>query len=94
MVCPISRDRLPSLSEWKTLISAKIGVRDFEYLYYLYFPNVLFVSADAQQKKYITEAGILKSRRNSSFAYLPSDRNGDPEEYDKVMRYIKNGRLY
>ena len=72
----------------------KIGSRDFEYLYYLYFTNVLFVSADAQHEKYITGAGILKSRRNSSFAYIPSDRNSDPEEYDRVMRYIKNGVLY
>ena len=72
----------------------KIGSRDFEYLYYLYFNNVLFVSADAQHEKYITGAGILKSRRNSSFAYIPSDRNSDPEEYDRVMRYIKEGVLY
>ena len=72
----------------------KIGSRDFEYLYYLYFNNVLFVSADAQHEKYITGAGILKSRRNSSFAYIPSDRNSDPEEYDRVMRYITEGVLY
>ena len=72
----------------------KIGSRDFEYLYYLYFRNVLFVSADAQHEKYITGAGILKSRRNSSFAYIPSDRNSDPEKHDRVMRYIKDGVLY
>ena len=74
--------------------NAKIGSRDFEYLYYLYFPNVLFVSADARHKEYIIGAEILKSRRTGSFAYIPSDRNGDPEEYDRVMRYIKNGTLY
>lgn len=74
--------------------NAKIGARDFEYLYYLYFPNVLFVSADIQHEKYINGAGILKSRRNSSFAYIPSDRDQAPEEHDKVMRYIKNGTLY
>ncbi|MCY4568964.1 MAG: hypothetical protein OXD49_11715 [Candidatus Poribacteria bacterium] len=72
----------------------KIGARDFEYLYYLYFPNILFVSADAQHEKYITGAGILKSRRNSSFAYIPSDRDQAPEEHDKVMKYIKDGVLY
>ncbi len=72
----------------------KIGSRDFEYLYYLYFPNILFVSADAQHEKYITGAGVLKLRRNSSFAYIPSDRDQAPEEHDKVMRYIKDGVLY
>ena len=72
----------------------KIGSRDFEYLYYLYFSNVLFVSADAQHKEYVTGAGLLKSRCHGSFAYIPSDRYGDPEEYDRVMRYIKNGTLY
>ena len=72
----------------------KIGARDFEYLYYLYFPNILFVSADAQHEKYITGAGILKSRHNSSFAYIPSDRDQAPEEHDKVMKYIKEGVLY
>ena len=74
--------------------NARIGTRDFEYLYYLYFRNVLFVSADKQHEKYITGAGVLKSRRNSSFAYIPSDRDQAPEEHDKVMRYIINGRLY
>ena len=71
----------------------KIGSRDFEYLYYLYFPNVLFVSADAQHEKYITGAGLIKSRRYGSFAYIPH-RHHDPEEHDKIMRYIKNGGLY
>ena len=72
----------------------KIGSRDFEYLYYLYFRNVLFISADAQHKEYVTEAGLFKSRYHGSFAYIPSDRDQAPEEHDKVMRYIKNGRLY
>ena len=72
----------------------KIGSRDFEYIYYLYFTNVLFVSADAKHKEYITEAGILKSRRNGSFASIPSDRNQNPEEHDRVMKYIKEGALY
>ena len=74
--------------------NARIGSRDFEYLYYLYFRNVLFVSADAQHEKYITGARVLKSRRNSSFAYIPSDRDQAPEEHDKVMKYIKEGVLY
>ena len=71
----------------------KIGARDFEYLYYLYFPNVLFVSADAQHEKYINGGGILKSRQNGSFAYIPH-RDHDPKEHDRVMRYIINGGLY
>ena len=71
----------------------RIGSRDFEYLYYLYFTNVLFVSADAQHEKYITDAGILKSRRNSSLAYIPH-KDHDPEEHDRVMKYIINGGLY
>ena len=73
--------------------SKKIGSRDFEYLYYLYFPNVLFVSADAQHEKYITGAGLIKSRRYGSFAYIPH-KNNDSEEHDRVMRYIKEGVLY
>ena len=71
----------------------KIGVRDFEYLYYLYFPNILFVSADAQHEKYITGAGLIQSRRYGSFAYIPH-KNNDSEEHDRVMRYIKEGVLY
>ena len=71
----------------------KIGARDFEYLYYLYFHNVLFVSADAQHEKYITGAGVIKSRVNGSFAYIPH-KNDDPDEHDKVMKYIKEGVLY
>ena len=74
--------------------SKKIGLRDFEYLYYACFPNVLFVSADAQHKEYIIGAGVLKLRHHGSFAYIPSDRDQAPEEHDKVMRYIKNGRFY
>ena len=71
----------------------RIGSRDFEYLYYLYFPNVLFVSADAQHEKYVTGAGLIKSRRYGSFAYIPH-KNDNLEEHDRVMRYIKNGGLY
>ena len=71
----------------------KIGSRDFEYLYYLYFPNVLFVSADAQHEKYVTGAGLIKSRRYGSFAYIPH-KNDNLKEHDRVMRYIKNGGLY
>ena len=71
----------------------KVGSRDFEYLYYLHSTNVLFVSSDAQHKEYITGAGILKSRRNSSFAHIPY-RDQAPEEHDKVMKYIKDGVLY
>ena len=71
----------------------RIGSRDFEYLYYLYFPNVLFVSADAQHEKYVTGARLIKSRRYGSFAYIPH-KNDNLEEHDRVMRYIKNGGLY
>ena len=71
----------------------KIGSRDFEYLYYLYFTNVLFVSADAQHKEYVTGAEVIKLRVNGSFAYIPY-RDHNPEEHDKVMKYIKNGALY
>ena len=73
--------------------STRVGSRDFEYLYYLHFTNVLFVSADAQHEKYITGAGVLKSRVNGSFAYIPHE-NDDPDEHDKVMKYIKEGVLY
>ena len=72
----------------------KIGSRDFEYLYYLYFPNVLFISSDAQHKEYVTGTELFKSRHYGSFAYIPSDRDQAPEEHDKVMRYIKEGVLY
>ena len=72
---------------------ARIGSRDFEYLYYLHFRNVLFVSADAQHEKYITGAGAVKSRCIGSFAYIPH-KNLDPKEHDRVMRYIKDGVLY
>ena len=71
----------------------KIGSRDLEYLYYLHFTNVLFVSADAQHKEYITGAEVLKSRCNGSFIYIPH-KNNDSEEHDRVMRYIKEGVLY
>ena len=73
--------------------SNRVKSRDFEYLYYLHSTNVLFVSADAQHKEYITGAGILKSRVNGSFAYVPY-RDHDPDEHDKVMKYIKEGGLY
>ena len=73
--------------------NAKIGSRDFEYLYYLYFTDVLFVSADAQHEKYNTGAGAVKSRRIGSFAYIPH-KNHDSEEHDRVMKYIKEGELY
>ncbi len=73
--------------------SNKVGSRDFEYLYYLHSANVLFVSADIQHEKYITGAGILKSRVNGSFAYIPH-KNDNPDEHDKVMKYIKEVSLY
>ena len=72
--------------------SKKTGSRDFEYLYYLYFPNVLFVSADGQHEKYITGAGLIKSRRYGSFAYIPH-KNDNLKEHDRVMQYIKNGGI-
>ncbi|MDE0314845.1 MAG: hypothetical protein OXM61_08085 [Candidatus Poribacteria bacterium] len=71
----------------------EIEATDFEYLYYLYFSDVLFVSADHQHKIYINETGILNSRRNGSFAYiLQEDQNR--KEYDRVMNYIKNKSLH
>ena len=73
--------------------NARIGSRDFEYLYYLYFRNVLFVSADAQHKKYINGAGVIQLRHNASFAYIPSDRDQAPEEHDRTMKYIKEGYI-
>ena len=73
--------------------SHRVGSRDFEYLYYLHFTNVLFVSADAQHEKYITGAGALKSRQIGSFAYIPH-KNDDLKEHNKVMKYIKEGVLY
>ena len=73
--------------------NTRVGSRDFEYLYYLYFRNVLFVSADAQHERYITGAEEVKSRVNGSFAYIPHI-NDNPAEHDKVMRYIKEGTLY
>ena len=73
--------------------SETVGSRDFEYLYYLHFRNVLFVSADEQHEKYITGAGAVKSRRIGSFAYIPH-KNQDSEEHDRVMKYIKEGELY
>ena len=66
---------------------------DFEYLYYLFFSNVLFVSADKQHEKYITESGIFTSRRYGSFAYVPHI-NRDSQEHNKAMQYIKNGTRY
>lgn len=71
----------------------KIGARDFEYLYYPYFTNVFFVSADGQHEKYVTGAEVLKSRVNGSFAYIPH-KNSDPQEHNRVMKYIINGALY
>ena len=73
--------------------SKKIGSRDFEYLYYLHFRDILFVSADAQHEKYITGAGAVKSRCIGSFAYIPH-KDHDPQEHDRVMKYIKEGGLY
>ena len=71
----------------------KVGSRDFEYLYYLHSTNVLFVSSDTKHKEYVTGAGILKSRVNGSFAHIPY-RDHDPDEHDKVMKYIKEGVLH
>ena len=42
-------------------IISKTSSRDFEYLYYTYFSNVLFVSMDKQHQTYITESEILKT---------------------------------
>ncbi len=71
----------------------KIEATDFEYLYYLYFKNIIFVSADKQHETYINETGILNSRRNGSFAYVPQ-KDQNPKEHDQVMSYIKNQRLH
>ena len=81
------------LYQTENTYNARIGSRDFEYLYYLHFRNVFFVSADAQHEKYITGAGEVKSRRIGSFAYIPH-KNDNPDEHEKVMKYIKEGVLY
>ena len=73
--------------------SKKIETTDFEYLYYLHFNNVIFVSADNQHEKYINESGILNLRHNGSFAHIPQ-KDQNPKEHDKVMLYIKNKRLH
>ena len=74
----------------------EIEATDVEYLYYLYFSDVLFVSTDQQHETYINETGILNSRCNGSFAYIPQKEKSqeDQEEHDKVMFYIKNKSLH
>ena len=74
-------------------IRSRVSLRDFEYLFYTYFPNVLFVSMDKQHKTYITESEILKSRLHGSFVYIPH-KNDDSDKYDKGMRYIQYGSPY
>ena len=74
-------------------IKSRVSLRDFEYLYYTYFPNVLFVSMDKQHQIYIKESEILKSRLHGSFVYIPH-KNDDPDKYDKGMRYIQYGSPY
>ena len=74
-------------------IKSRTTLRDFEYLFYTYFRNVLFVSMDKQHKTYIEESGILKSRKHGSFVYIPH-KNDDPVKYDMGMKYIQYGTLY
>lgn len=74
-------------------IKSRASLRDFEYLFYTYFGNVLFVSMDESQKTYIEESEILKSREHGSFVYIPH-KNDDPVKYDRGMRYIQYGTLY
>lgn len=74
-------------------IKSRTSLRDFEYLFYTYFSNVLFVSMDADHKTYIEESEILKSREHGSFVYMPH-KNDDPVKYDMGMRYIQYGTLY
>ena len=66
-----------------------IEATDIEYLYYLYFSNVLFVSSDKQHERYITESGLFNSRNYGSFIYVPRKEH-NPDEYDRCMRYIKS----
>ncbi len=74
-------------------IISRVSLRDFEYLYYTYFSNVLFVSMDKQHRTYIEESEILKSRLRGSFVYIPH-KNDNPEKYDIGIRYIQYGSLY
>ena len=74
-------------------IKSRTSLRDFEYLFYTYFSNVLFVSMDEDHKTYIEESEILKSREHGSFVYMPH-KNDDPVKYDMGMRYIQYGTLY
>ena len=66
-----------------------IEATDIEYLYYLYFSNVLFVSSDKQHERYITESGLFSPRNYGSFIYVPRKEH-NPDEYDRCMRYIKS----
>ncbi len=74
-------------------IRSKVSLRDFEYLFYTYFSNVLFVSMDKLHETYINESEILKSRLHGSFVHMPH-KNDNPEKYDMGMRYIQYGRRY
>ena len=74
-------------------IRSKVSLRDFEYLFYTYFSNVLFVSMDKQHQTYIEDSEILKSRLHGSFVYIPH-KNDNPEKYDIGMRYIQYRNLY
>ncbi len=74
-------------------IRSKVSLRDFEYLFYTYFPNVLFVSMDKLHKTYINESEILKSRLHGSFVYIPH-KNDNPEKHNIGMRYIQYGSPY
>ena len=47
-------------------------------------PMFCSIDTDAQHEKYINGGGILKSRQNGSFAYIPH-RDHDPKEHDRVM---------
>lgn len=73
-------------------IISKTSSRDFEYLYYTYFSNVLFVSMDKQHQTYIEESEILKSRLHASFIYVPHENDND-NEYKKRMGYIQYGKV-
>ena len=73
-------------------IVSKTSSRDFEYLYYTYFSNILFVSMDKQHQIYIEESEILKSRLHSSFIYVPH-KNDDENEHKKRMGYIQYRNL-
>lgn len=71
----------------------KVQRTDMEYLYYLYFPNVLFVTADNTLTEIILSSQILKNRENASFIHIPSPEK-HPKEYKKALNFIEHGSIH